>query len=507
MDINEYLILIKRVYEETISDYKTDEDKNKFEKILLDILVKMGKTFNENPKIIFDFLCEDYMKSVYAISKLSPGLSTGLYDERENIIINTYNGKMSDIPNDEAINEETIFDASSMTKMFTSVFLLKEVEKGNIDLNKNFSDYSPLLSKIDVPIIDALKFGVNLRTDGRLDELGISKEERERRFKNTFVFERNTYIYSDIPYMLVPLLFGKTLEEATENYLNKIYKFYRDELGLLKTGYSQINMTGGSIDKKLVGNKFSYVKNGLYDPKANLFENLVGYVSGHAGMTTTITDIEKLFYHLSHNLLNEKSLKTLITTINPQEKVLLDKEKRPVLRNGREVKINHAMGVYINAGSLRLSDVPPGYSNMAFAAQGSTGTYSVFDIENGFNATHLPNIRSGLYSKILNTGVYTYGDDKDGLPQYYNATLVSGTGSIKDGQIIRPDGTFMPYVRATNNFKEECLETLLKLRIAKRILIRKAYIEYSGTELEEGIEKINDAFNTTNHKKSYCKIK
>ena len=161
------------------------------------------------------------------------------------------------------------------------------------------------------------------------------------------------------------------------------------------------------------------------------------------------------------------------------------------------------MGVYINTGSIRVSDIPDRYSDTTFAAEGSTGTYSVFDIENGLNATYLSNTKSGLFSKTINTENYTYGDENDEMPNFFQTTVVSGTHYYKDeyspadpnGSLIRPDGKRMAYVRATNNFKEEELETLLKLRIAKKILIKKAQIDYNGEELKEALKEIEKTFN------------
>lgn len=494
MDSREYLELIKKEYKEVISEFKTSSDKTNFENVFKDVARDLIITKDDNIEETFNKLVENYLKSVEAISKLSPGLATGLYDSKESIILNTYNGKKSDIPNDDDITRDTIFDASSITKMFTSILVLRESEKGNIDLNKNFSDYSPLLSKVEVPVGKALKFGVDLRTDGRLDEPGISNEERIRRFNGTAVSKTDTYIYSDIPYMLVPLLFGETMEEATTNYLRKFYEFYRKEVGLQHTGYSLIDMTGGTIKTNLEEDRFTYEKDGLYDPKADIFERKIGYVSGHAGVTTTVEDLEKLFNSLIAGLLTKESLKYMITPVHEESTILLDIKGKPVLRNEKEVYINHAMGVYINTGHIRTSDVHPNYSDTTFAAQGSTGTYSVFDIENGLNMTYLSNIRSGLYYKWINTDGYTYGDKNDEMPKHYETTLISGTGTIQDGRIIRPDGTQMPYVRATNNFKEEGLETILKLRIAKKALIKKAQVELTGTELEERLREIQDIF-------------
>ena len=267
-----------------------------------DILKEMIKQINEGYKVedIYNNILNEYQKNINEILKITPGISAGLFDINDNIIINTYKGTISDIDN-RYIDNKTVFDASSMTKLFTILLLLKEEEKGNIDLDKNYSDYSKELKDIDVKIIDALRFLVELRTDGRLDD-DITNKEIERRFNNTYIYKRNTFKYSDIPYMLVPLLFGSTKEESTENYLNLFYDTFKT-IGLNQTGYSTINMTGGRINNRV---------NTIFDPKANIFENKLGYISGHAGVTTTIEDLEKLFIELKRGFLKEETIERLI---------------------------------------------------------------------------------------------------------------------------------------------------------------------------------------------------
>ena len=490
MKTENYIKLIIDTFYEVIEEYQTD-DKSIFENLLMEIIEELTNSEGKSAERNFSTALENYLEAVMAISKLSPGLSTSLHDEKAGITVSTYNGKMSDIPNDEEINEDTVFDVSSMTKMFTAILLLKKAEKGEIDLEKTFSDYSPLLKNIDIKIISTLKFGINIRTDGRVDEQGIDPSERIRRLLNSNVVDENTFIYSDIPYMLVPLLFGETVEEAVNNYLEEFYKLYRDELGLTNTGYSTINMTGGIVEIQ----DGKYIRGRIFDPKASIFEREVGYISGHAGVTTTTQDLIKLFSYLSQGFLNENSMKILTTTIRPDTIELLDKNGNQVFRNGIPVNINRGMGVYINTGSIRTGDIYQGYGMNAFAACGSTGTYSVFDIENGINAIHLSNAKSGIYHKYIDTDTYTYGDDGDKLPRHKGVTVISGTKSVRDGGIIREDGTVMKYVRATNNFKREELITLIKLRIVKRILINKAQLEYSGNELEKALEEIDEASN------------
>lgn len=492
MTKEDYIKLIYETYYETINGYQSEGNIHN-EELLLEIINELTESSGLSTEEQFSTVIEEYMEAVKAIGKLSPGLSTGLYDARVKTTIITYSGKMSDIPNDEEISEETVFDASSMTKMFTAILLLKKHERGEIDLNKNFSDYSPLLKSVDIKIIDALKFGADLKTDGRVDEKGINPDERVKRLLNSYVNERRTFLYSDIPYMLVPLLFGETVEEATENYLKEIYRFYRDELGLTHTGYSTINMTGGSLENLRDG----YTRGRIYDPKANLLESEVGYVSGHAGMTTTVKDLIKLFKHLLSGVLTKESMEVLTTTSQPYAKQLLDENNEPVLRNGNPITLNRGMGVYINAGSLRKGDIYPKYSSSTFASAGSTGTYAVFDLENRICAIHLSNTKSGIYHKWANTEEYTYGDENDAMPRNHGATIISGTRGKYDGGLIRPDGTVMLYVRATNNFKKEEFQAILKLRVVKKVLIKRAMIEYSGKELERVLEEIEESFNRT----------
>lgn len=132
MEVQEYIELIKKTYEEVITNFKTSSDKKEFERIFLDTARNLIDTKDEDSKASFEAIASDYLKSVGAIAKLSPGLTTGLRDEEENITLNTYDGKMSNIPNDD-ITEETVFDASSMTTPTFNI-LLKEIQ----DINCRF---------------------------------------------------------------------------------------------------------------------------------------------------------------------------------------------------------------------------------------------------------------------------------------------------------------------------------------------------------------------------------
>ena len=485
--VDNYTSLLRETSDELFDELDTLDQKNNYESIYKETLNDLMDNDKENYQTIFEALIDDYLKCVKSIAKLSPGLATGLKDFKEGITLNVYTGYTSDKSDAERITNNTLFDVASITKFFTALLLLKEEEKGNITLKKCYSDYSDKLINIDVPIINALKFGTEIRTPGRIDEENISIEERMLRFEKAYIHKRSTFIYSDVPYMLVLMLFGNNEIDANINYINKFYKTFKS-IGLENTGYFTNPKTGGLLSIS------SNEEVEIFDPKARQFEFENGFILGHAGVTTTVRDLQKLFIKLNNGFLSNESLDKLITPIINTE-YLLDEKGKPVIRKEKKVLINRGMGVYLNLGNLRKSDVAKGYSKKAFASAGSTGTYSVFDLKNGFNATFLSNIKTTSYSKTFFTDNYEYGDKKDHLPKFYKTTLIAGTGTIRDGKLIRQDGSEMGYSRATNNFKNEQFKILLKLRLAKRFLIKKAQLESKDdNEYNNLIKRINDVF-------------
>ncbi len=485
--VDNYTSLLRETWDELFNELDTLDQKSNYESIYKETINDLMDNDKENYQTIFEALIDDYLKDVKAIAKMSPGLATGLKDIKDNITLNIYTGYTSDKSIAQKITKNTLFDIASITKLFTALLLLKEEEKENINLKKCYSDYSDKLINIDVPIIDALRFGVEIRTPGRIDEDNISVEERMLRFEKAYVYKRNTFIYSDVPYMLTLMLFGNNEIDANINYIKKFYETFKN-IGLNNTGYFTNQKTGGllsiSSDEKVE----------IFDPKARKFEFENGFILGHAGVTTTVEDIQKLFVNLNNGFLSKKSIEKLITPIT-NDKYLLDQNGSPVIRKDKKVLINRGMAVYLNIGDIRKCDIAKGYSKKAFASAGSTGTYTIFDLENGFNTIFLSNIKTTSYSKTFFTDNYIYGDEKYHLPKFYKTTLIAGTGTKRDGKIVKPDGSEMNYSKATNHFKEEQFKTLLKLRLAKRFLLKKAQLESNEYEYQNIKEKINDVFN------------
>ncbi|MBR3898441.1 MAG: beta-lactamase family protein [Bacilli bacterium] len=502
----EYKIIIERACKEVIENLDTEEDKEDYKTIMEEITEKLLETMDWDPKDVINYVVKDYIEQITAIAKLSPGLETGLIDTKYGITFNTIIGKTSDIENAEDISEDTVFDVSSMTKFFTSVLLLKEAEEGKIDLNKKFSEYSKVLEKMDESIIKALKFGTTVRTDELVAKDGLSKEERLKALLSAHTLPGKAFEYNDIQYMLVPFLFSDDAEEATEIYLKKFYSLYKG-IGLSQTGYSTINMSGGNVTVK-------YDENGnekhlgleIFDPKAHKVETEIGLVPTHAGVTSSIIDLEKLFIEIENGLLNEESIKSLITTITNNNIYLLDENNEALLNSkGEKIKVNHAMGVFPHVGDVRICDIADGPSKDAFVIAGSTGSWFTFDKSNGLAYGYLPNIRSGLYPREIDVD-YPYGTEGDEIPFGKNIVHLGSAaynkGSMEDGKLERGEGKpNMPFTTETNHFKRQQFEIIIKLRIAKLSEIVKAHIENDDKEYEKICEIIEKAFNNKKYQK------
>ena len=485
--------VINKTINEIIDKYVTSYNKEEFFNVLKKAVDVVSSHQGDNYDVIVKELLKDYIEGVNAIAKLSPGLSTGLRDINNNVSVRTYVGHTNEGEDAPCINEDTVFDLSSMTKMFTAILMLNESEHTTFDLNKNFSYYSQLLERINVPVLQTMKFGNELRTDGRLDEKGLMGDEIARRLLNTRVVDTDTFVYSDVPYMLVPLLFDDSLKGASNEYLERFYRLFRDDLKLMHTGYTTKNMTGGIYVPVESDGILSYEPRGYYDPKATLLSKKLGLISGHAGAVSNVEDLDKLFASLSNNLLSKESLKTMITPVQDGG-YLVDKDGNYVLKDGKRIIINKAMGVYINRGSVSKSLIPNGFADTAFASNGSSGTYALFDIENGLQMSRLSNIKSTTKDKVINTGSFHYGLGRDHITENYDTKVIGGTHTLDDGGLVREEGEIMRYVYANHTFNEIGRDTLLKLRVARELLWR---INEGRVDASELYKNLFNSFNVT----------
>ena len=422
---------------------------------------------DESPEVIYNKIIEDYLKIVKGISMLVPGLSTGIKDLKSGVSIYTYDGKTKE--NGVNIDENTRFDLASSTKLFTAIEALKLSEEGKFDLDKLVSDYkNGKYANLNISVEEMAKFIYELRTDGRLDERdgSLSLEEIQKRLSSTNIAKENTFIYSDIPFIIL-----KDIMPKSDEYFKK---YFNEEMELLQTSYDRsFGILTGMRDNETVN-----------DPKARVMERYKIY-PGHAGIFSTSKDLVKLFESLNNGFLSNESVTKLITPaldtpilLNSDGTIAYTKNKDGIVTGVKNV--NRAFGVYYkHPEGIRVNEIVNAMGDRSFAIAGFTGSWATFDLQNGLTANILANPLSNENEReiVVDNEKFTIIDCGK---SFENGTKfkVAGTSSKvldNEGNIV---GT-APFTRITNTLKESQIYTLLQLRLAKMALSRKAYLEQS----------------------------
>lgn len=295
------------------TDLYAKADYYEFLKPVLEIIkANPDATPEELRKILFDRsgVTEAIQDLVYK-KAMTPGLilsyGTPLY--RETIIAGNKkevslenNGSIIYTP--EKMTEETIFDLASVTKIFTSISILKLVEEGILDLNASITSYAPEFTNLNgVTVFDLLSFRVPLMTNGRLDAKDSRAEAEEILFdiRVNENFNKDMNPYTDMGAMVLKYV----IERVTNmNYYDFLNSEVLEPMGMSST-YAAIpeNKIGlvasTNLDSKLYKDGRHIItteaKEGIaYDAKARIMGQPYGNLSGHAGLFSTPHDMSNL---------------------------------------------------------------------------------------------------------------------------------------------------------------------------------------------------------------------
>ena len=443
--------------------------------MFMDEKEELTSLIDKSPEEVYATIIKEYLMKVEGIAKLVPGLTTGIKDAKVGTEIYTYSGKTKE--NGEKVDEHTRFDIASVTKLFTTTLALKLSEEGKFSLDRLVSSYKGGKYKyLNIPAEEMAKYYYELRTPGRLDDV-FSKNELNKRLSETSVVKEKTFVYSDIPFIIL-----KDIIPDSDEYFKK---YFNDEMKMLNTSYDYFGfLTGGEEDEL----------NMVHDPKARVMERY-GINPGHAGVFSTSRDLVKFSDALRNGFLSDNSLRKMITPV-VKTPMLLDENGNPVMKrdkNGNAIEpinILRAMGVQIkHPEGIRVSDFPLSVSDTAFVMTGFTGSHMVVDLKNGLTTNILANPISdnGQREVIIDNKKFIIRDCGRVFEDGTKFKVVNRISEVydKDGNLI----TKAPYTRITNTLKEEQINVLLKLRLAKNCLIRKA-------EFESEKDEIHDVFET-----------
>lgn len=318
--------------------------------------------------------------------ELVPGMvfSYGTNNYKETVIIgNRQEVKLDEnnniVPSVEKMTEDTIFDLASVTKIFTSLSILKLVQNGVINLNDSIIRYAPEFKNLkDVTIFDLISFRVSLKTSGRVDR-APSREEAEKILLDIQVDSEseNKIPYTDMGAMVLKYVIEHAsgmnyYQFVEENILNKLNM---NDTHVVVPKFKLDRIASTNLDGKYYkdGNfATTNAKKGIvYDQKAQIMGQSEGVLSGHAGMFSTANDMTTLAKGImGGQVIDDKYVEMMAKNRTGRKYIQGDKEKyvqylgflcyskNPILANS---ELYHAM------------------SGKSFASAGWTGTQLTVD--------------------------------------------------------------------------------------------------------------------------------
>lgn len=357
------------------------------------VVTAMNEVAQEIKKQTGDFLNQQNSNG----TKLITGISTCIYlpdfrrqGEYKLKIIGGDTSRNQELP----VNENTMFDVASITKLFTLILIFKLEEMGIISLDSKISDINPNFQNLeDFTVIDLIRLHGNLRTDGDI-RLAQSKEEAYEILKTLYLTSntRDENTYTDFG----AIVLSNTIEKLVSKELNTELKFDEimrlyliEPLGLKNTMFnpSTTNISGNGYN---IGH--------VHDPKARI----LGGAVGSAGLFTTSDDLACLAKHLyvvnniNAGIISKKHLSRLGEVTFPNSK--------QSQKGNFGIYVKHPLG-------FDKTYTPSEFSTGSFSHQGWTGSVATFDVKNGIHQNILVNAiyEDEEQSKVRNDKPVGYG--------------------------------------------------------------------------------------------------
>ena len=200
----------------------------------------------------------------------------------------------------QPVREDSIFDLASLTKLFTSLLLMRLYEQGKIDLDAPAECYAPAFSRLEgLTVRQAAWYEKAVRTPERIDTAPSREAALSALFAST-AEENGPRAYSDIHAMVV-----KYVLEAVGG-LPYMELLRREILLPLGMGETFCRVPQELRSRCVSTNREHRIENGRYivrdgvlpgtphDPKARILNPDGDDCPGHAGLFSTLGDMVKL---------------------------------------------------------------------------------------------------------------------------------------------------------------------------------------------------------------------
>ena len=350
---------------------------------------------------------EKKLKDFFLINKKAPGavISFGTDYLTQKIVIGNKEEVNDGKINIKEMEEDTIFDLASLTKMFTSISILQLAGRGELIISDSIKKYLPNFKNLgNHTIYDLLTFQPYY-TEKRIDSAKTIEEAEEILFKAK-PYDNNTLILKDRYNDIAPMI----LKSIVEKVSNMTFEEYIKENILEKANMNHtfVNIPN-SLKDKVANFNYNYeidkdgnilvrdkIEKGISsDSKAVALGQPLGRLSGHAGLFSTNDDLVSL----SKGLINSDVLHIELTKEMSKNRTI------NLYANYKGIIYPQCYGflVYSKSPYKKYSEVYSPLSGSTFSSQGWTGTSITVDPINKINLVYLSNrIHNRIISNASN---------------------------------------------------------------------------------------------------------
>lgn len=354
---------------------------------LREVLVLFEKEINE---MTYEFLNTKNKDGIRLVSGLSNQIYLPNYENNFSYCYKVIGGYRNREMKDK-IDENTLFDVASITKLFTLLLLLRLCDLGYMSLNDKVRDVNSDFNGLkDFTFNDLVRLHGEYRTIGNVASASNVKEAYERLYSLHLVSEdRTRNKYNDFGAIVIADSISKVMSRIYGRYMSfsdilSIYLLY--PLGIYNTMFNpkSDNISGqGSIKC-------------VHDRKTRA----LGGESGAAGLFTNAKDL---------CLLSDEIFKSMIGKSRTIKKDITQKLGEVTFPSSSQFEKGN-LGVYVKSFIPYSSYVPNVYSKGSFAHQGWTGSATSFDVNRRIHQSILVNAiyESDDKEKIVNDKVNGY---------------------------------------------------------------------------------------------------
>ena len=454
--------------DEYTHDLKSKKDYEQLLKPVAKIYLENEKDIIKSYEAIFEqSKISEHLKQFILDNKMAPGAAIALGTKKHQEILYLGNQQeVADNGDDEIIPmaEDSIFDLSSVTKIFTCLMVLKLVEMEKIELSdKIYNLDHRFINLKEVSVEDLLTFKVPLKTKQRLETLN-DLDAIEKEIFEIMPSEPEGRLYSDMGAMVLKYV----VENVMKDNFYRLVQIYILQPCRMNSTYINIpedaakRIVSNNFERRIIDGKFvtldKIFKGVISDGKTRAINSFGIQLTGHAGLFSTAGDMAKL----AIALMEEKVL-----SIENLKKIGIKRTGKMIGEN--DATQFHGYLCYSKNPIEMNSEVNHFLSGNAFALGGYTGNQLTIDIENGVYVFFASN---RCHNRVTNiTGVSEedyvqngYVEWNDGKSYKYN----------KKYAYDRDDCVMKPAVELALKYK--CLEYILgesTMKTQKECVVRK----------------------------------